>query len=61
MCKDNEFLPQPFKSYVIGNRLIYHKFDLETDISTVAKTLIGLLGRIENYKKRTGRKTPYNL
>lgn len=36
-----------------GERLIYHKFDTDTDISTVAKTLTDLLERIEIYKKRT--------
>lgn len=53
MCKDNNFLPRPFESYERAERLIYHKFDTETDISIVVKTLTDLLERIENYKKRT--------
>lgn len=53
MCKDSDFLPNSFDSYERGERLIYHKFDTETDISTVAKTLTDLLERIEKYKQRT--------
>jgi hypothetical protein len=53
MCKDNDFLPQPFDSYERGERLIYQKFDTDIDMSTVAKTLTDLLKRIENYKQRT--------
>ena len=53
MCKDNDFLPNPFESYERGERLIYQKFDTDTDIPTIAKTLTDLLTRIENYKKRT--------
>ena len=56
MCKDNNFLPKPFESYERGDRLIYHKFDTDTEISVVAKTLTDLLERIENYKKRTEEK-----
>ena len=55
MCKDNEFLPKSFESYMPlrEGRLIYQRFDdTETDISDVAKVLTDLLTRIENYKKR---------
>ena len=52
MCKDNDFLPNPLESYEIGNRLIYHKFDTETDISIVAETLTDLLERIEIFKNK---------
>lgn len=51
MCKDINFLPEPFESYERGERLIYHRFDTDTDISIVAKTLTDLLNRIENFKK----------
>ena len=56
MCIDNDFLPKPFESYERGERLVYHKFDTETEISLVAKTLTDLLEKIENYKKRTEEK-----
>ena len=52
MCKGKDFLPMPFESYERAERLIYQRFDTETDISNVAKVLIDLLARIENYKKR---------
>jgi hypothetical protein len=52
MVKDKEFLPKPFESYEYGARLIYQKFDTETDLSIVVKSLTDLLTRIENYKKR---------
>lgn len=55
MCKDNDFLPKPFESYERNGRLIYQRFDTDTDISTVAKTLTDLLTRIENYKKHTDK------
>lgn len=55
MCKDNNFLPKPFESYKRDKRLVYQRFDIDTDISTVAKTLTDLLTRIENYKKRTDK------
>lgn len=53
MCKDSDFLPKPFESYERGNRLIYQRFETDTDISIVAKTLSDLLTRIENFKART--------
>jgi hypothetical protein len=56
ICKDNNFLPKPFESYERGERLIYYKFDTDTEISVVAKTLTDLLERIENYKKRREEK-----
>jgi hypothetical protein len=55
MCKENDFLPKPYESYEKGERLIYQRFDTDTDISTVAKTITDLLTRIENYKKRTDK------
>ena len=55
MCKDNNFLPKPFESYEKGDRLIYHKFDTDTEISVVAKTLTDLLERIENYIEQLGK------
>jgi hypothetical protein len=55
MCKENDFLPKPYESYEKGERLIYQRFDTESDISTVAKTLTDLLTRIENYKKRSDK------
>ena len=53
MCKDNDFLPRPLESYERAERLIYHRFDTDTDIAIVAKTLTDLLARIENYKQKT--------
>lgn len=53
MCKDNDFLPNHFESYERGERLIYQRFETDTDISIVAKTLSDLLIRIEKYKQRT--------
>jgi hypothetical protein len=51
MCKVNGFLPHPIESYEKGERLIYQKFDTDTAISDIAKQLVGLLSKIENYKK----------
>lgn len=56
MCKNSGFLPKPFESYEINKRLIYQKFDTDTDISVVAETLTDLLERIENYKIQTEEK-----
>lgn len=53
MCKDNDFLPKPVESYERKERLIYQKFDADTEISIIAENLTELLTRIENYKKRT--------
>lgn len=53
MCKDSDFLPRPFESYERNERLIYQRFDTDTDIEVVATSLTDLLTRIENYKKRT--------
>ena len=54
LFKNDDFLPQPFDSYEQkGGRLIYEKFDVDEDIDIVAKTLINLLKRIEDYKKHT--------
>ncbi len=53
MCKDNNFLPKPFENYERGERLIYNRFDTDTDIAIVAKSMTDLLTRIENYKHKT--------
>jgi len=58
MFRDLDFLPKPFenfeiKKYGMMDRLIYQRFDTDTDISSVARVLADLLTRIENYKKRT--------
>jgi len=52
MCQDKDFLPKPFESYerTKEKRLIYQRFDTETDISNVAEVLADLLARIEKYK-----------
>nr|WP_288836354.1 PD-(D/E)XK nuclease family protein [uncultured Flavobacterium sp.] len=56
ICKGNHFLPKPFESYEKGERLTYQRFDTDTDIAIVAKTLIDLLTRIEIYKQGTDEK-----
>jgi hypothetical protein len=56
MFKDSQFLPQSLENYERNERLIFQRFDSDIDISIVAKTLEGLLTRIENYKQRTGEK-----
>jgi len=56
MLKDSDFLPKNYvwvEKYESQRRLIYQKFDTDTDISDIAKVLTDLLARIENYKKRT--------
>ena len=60
MFHDLDFLPKPFENFEIKkygkkDRLIYQRFDTDTDISSVAKVLVDLLSRIENYKKRTNK------
>ena len=57
MCRDSDFLPKPFEEYELrGDVLIFQKFDVDTDIADVEKTLTDLLARIEEYKKRTDKK-----
>lgn len=56
MCKDKDFLPKQFEDYERNERLIYQKFDADTEISTIAETLTELLKRVENYKNKTDEK-----
>lgn len=55
MCKDQDFLPKPLDTYEKGERLIYEKFETDSNISTIAKTLTDLLARIEYFKKQTDK------
>jgi len=52
MCKDPTFLPLPIENYEKSERLIYHRFDTDTDIAIITQILSELLTRIENYKKK---------
>ncbi|WP_253405289.1 PD-(D/E)XK nuclease family protein [Pontibacter sp. HSC-36F09] len=52
MCNDNDFLPKALDNYERNGRLIFDKFNIEVEISTVAQSLSELLNRIEDYKKR---------
>lgn len=52
MCRDSKFLPEPLESYERSDRLIYKRFDIDTDISVVAENLKELLSRIESYQLR---------
>lgn len=61
MCREIDFLPKPYDTYERGERLIYAKFDTDTDISTIAQTLTDLLARIEDYKKKLENKYETNL
>jgi hypothetical protein len=50
MCNENGILTLPLASYERNERLVFQRFNADTDIQIVAKCLADLLNRIEAFK-----------
>ena len=55
MCQKNDFLPNSITEYDRTEKLIYKRFNLETEISEIARTLADLIKRVENYKEEVSQ------